>query len=263
MLNFHPRIRILNELNFFNNNKNYRKGLEWYKKQFDFDNKNEKYYIIGDKTTAYSRESRRIKKCLPDVKIIWIVRNPINRTYSHYWHGLKWGDEISSFEYALLKEKQRIKNNKKIYPKYHYISVSIYYKEINKFFEVFRRDQFYFLTFEELINNPIIEIKKIFKFLNIKNPITPSTNLNKNTTTVPANKYINRILGYFSERCLKFGFKVFSDFILVLLNLNLKLIMKRKYPKMNIKTREILKKFFESHNLKLKKILGLNIEDWI
>ncbi len=261
LLNAHPQIKVLNEINFFNNENNYRKGIEWYKKKFGYEIK-KKNLIIGEKTAAYTRASIRIKKALPDIQIIWIFRNPINRTYSHYWHGIKWGEEILTFEKALIKERVRIKNRKLLYPKYHYISASIYNKEVEEFLKLFNQKQFLYLTFEELIEKPTDIINRVYQFLNVEYPFSPPLEVKKNITEVPANNNANYILGSIYSKLLKYGLVVFSQIILIFMNLNIKISKKKRYPRMSLKTREVLKKNFKPYNSKLEELTKININNW-
>ncbi|MDZ7692679.1 MAG: sulfotransferase [Balneolaceae bacterium] len=75
-----------NEIHYFDKESNYRKGLDWYKKKFSA---SESTQIIGEKTPTYSYDPKvpaRIYKDFPDCKIVWLFRNPVDRTYSNYIH---------------------------------------------------------------------------------------------------------------------------------------------------------------------------------
>jgi len=218
--------------------------------------------VIGEKTAAYTRQPKRIKKILPDIPIIWIFRNPVYRTYSHYWHGIKWGEEILPFDKALTKEKVRIKKRKNPYPKYHYISASIYCKEVKEFLKLFKKSQFFFLTFEELIKNPNRVINKVYKFLKVKYPFSPQLEVKKNITEIPVNKNINFILGFIFSNLYKYHLVLFSQIILIFMKLNIKANKNKKYPAINLKTREFLKNFFKPYNVKLQELTEINIDTW-
>ena len=103
------------ELHFFDNYGGHKDrwslGLSWYKKQFLNASSAQ---LIGEKTPTYSYLNdvpKRIFETLPNVKLIWIFRNPINRTYSNYWHAVISGIENKSFNYAINNESKRIKKN--------------------------------------------------------------------------------------------------------------------------------------------------------
>lgn len=137
----HPQIFMPNrEVHFFNNEDNYKKGVKWYKKQFK---KASNDSVIGEKTPTYSylkKVPKRIHDILPEVKLIWIFRNPVDRTYSNYWHAYKKGMERLSFEKAIKNEKQGIKEN--IF--YGYKKRSIYVEQVKRYLKFFPKNKMFF-----------------------------------------------------------------------------------------------------------------------
>lgn len=146
----HPEIFMANkEIHFFDNDENYKKGIEGYEKFFD-GWKGEK--AIGEKTPNYlyyEKAPERIYKLLPDVKLIFVLRNPVDRAYSHYRHNVRIGQETLSFEKAIEKEEERIKNPrlKKIYS---YKDRGKYIIQIKRYAEYFPKSQMLFLLAEDL-----------------------------------------------------------------------------------------------------------------
>ena len=87
LLKSHPEIYISekNELHFFNVEENYKKGLQHYENFCEKGYKNQK--LIGEFTPDYLQYSfvpSRIKNDLGDVKIIIILRHPVDRAYSQF-----------------------------------------------------------------------------------------------------------------------------------------------------------------------------------
>ena len=80
----HPEIGVpVKELHFFN--ANYEKGLAWYEQQFGRCSEQ----IVGEATPTYGYHPhlpKIIKRDYPNVKIIWILRDPVFRSYSNYVH---------------------------------------------------------------------------------------------------------------------------------------------------------------------------------
>ena len=73
--------------------KIYCKGIDWYSSQF---NMNSSCLTLGEATVEYLVDPDapvRISKLFPNVKLIFILRNPIHRAWSHYWHRVKTGQE--------------------------------------------------------------------------------------------------------------------------------------------------------------------------
>ena len=99
-LNEHPEIFLPpNELHYFDLDQNYKKGLDWYRKQFNDKPKDAK--SVGEKTPDYLWTNRphqnkiniaeRIHQLDPDLKLIIILRNPVKRAISAYNHFLRNG----------------------------------------------------------------------------------------------------------------------------------------------------------------------------
>ncbi|MGC4020653.1 MAG: sulfotransferase domain-containing protein [Cyclobacteriaceae bacterium] len=88
-LSKHPDVfmSVQKELDFFVEQKNWKLGIDWYKKQFPVST-----IAIGESSPNYTKSlifgnvPDKIKSILPDVKLIYILRDPIKRLVSHYSH---------------------------------------------------------------------------------------------------------------------------------------------------------------------------------
>ncbi len=161
-LSSHPELSVpftRQELNFFN--AHWEAGKDWYESNFD----NNTHLKRGEINPNYSM-SRRLKKSLvpermyafcPDVKIIYIVRDPIERFISHVHHNLIGGRENRSIEEIVLDEKY----------KFGYISYGEYYFQIEKYLEFFKKDQILIISNDDLRSSVKITMSKIFKFLDV------------------------------------------------------------------------------------------------
>lgn len=239
-LNKHPDIYATGEAHFFN--ANYEKGIKWYENYFkEYDNQK----LIGEKTPAYFFEEEipeRVKKHLPDVKLIFIFRNPIKRAYSHYWHNVRHGrEEASSFEEAIdLKNELDSK----------YIDVSRYVNHVKRWLKYFPKKNMFFLTIEEIDQkklNEILEFLNIedkFDFGELKRYNIGGAVRSKTLAKIAQNKIVKKI-PYISE--------------LIKRGINMK---RGKTPPINSKTKERLQNYFIDYNLELEKITGLNTDFW-
>ena len=121
-LNEHPNIggAVIKEVSFFD--KNYHQGLAWYRAQFptplrklytrDVRKQN---YIVGEASPGYliyPHAPERIAKILPRVKLIALLRNPVERAYSQYRHNVERGYEQLSFADAIEAEEERTRAEK-------------------------------------------------------------------------------------------------------------------------------------------------------
>ena len=217
------------EIGYFDSN--YELGINWYKSMFPTKFQKEKIElktgicITGEDTPFYfwdKKAIKRIKQDIPKVKIIILMRNPIDRAYSNYHLGVRLGAESLTFEESIKKEMEHLmKNNElendnieKFLQPRSYIAKGLYYQQIKNWFNEFSKEQILVLSTENLAMKPHQTLKQIFNFLGLPNEQIQNIQ--------------NRKVG--------------------------------NYQKMDNGTREILKKIFQPHNEKLFKILGSKFE---
>jgi hypothetical protein len=162
----HSKISIpTDEVHFFNNDSNYNKGLDWYIDRLCF-NFTENTVLIGEKTPTYCYQpnvAKRIHGIFPDVKLIWIFREPVSRAYSNYMHAYQGGFDRLSFEEAIKREPDRIRKN--IF--FGYMERSRYALQVERFLELFPKEQMHFMLFEQFIADTQGELLRLFDFLGI------------------------------------------------------------------------------------------------
>ena len=171
----HPDIYINNdqdpaksEIHFFD--LNWSKGKEWYKKQFN--NSYNSHKMIGEKTPELMYLDYTfplIQSINTYVKIILILRNPIDRAYSAWKHALKYG-ETKNFEDAINDElNNKLDENKTFHTAIkHYLRRGLYYQQICNILKWFSRDNLLILINEEVIKDMTKEYNKVYSFLNLK-----------------------------------------------------------------------------------------------
>ena len=139
---------------FFFNNSNYQNGIDWYANTYYDDIKNEKWvldftpsYLYSDKALFRISEYSKGK----DLKFIVMLRNPVERAYSHYLHTLRDGLEDLDFNDAIQAESERLlnyENNLLSQLKYSYVYQSLYHKHLSKYFESFGRNNFFVINYD-------------------------------------------------------------------------------------------------------------------
>ncbi|SDC82728.1 MULTISPECIES: sulfotransferase [unclassified Candidatus Frackibacter] len=178
----HPNVipACKEEIQFFN--KNFNKGEDWYLNHFSEIRKLCKdKYITGEVSTNYffyPYVPQRVFRMLPEVKLIVLLRNPVNRAYAHYCGEVLKGIERLSFKKALEKEEERLfgeikkmKRDKDYFSfKYNHFSYkarSIYINQLKRWLNIFPREQLLILKSEDLYAGPEEVMNKIIKFLNL------------------------------------------------------------------------------------------------
>lgn len=116
---------------------------------------------------------KRIKKDLPNIKLIAILRDPVDRAYSNYHHLKKRGKESLSFEEAITKEQERIEQGDITEQKTFdlaYIDKGFYYTQLQSWFSIFGERNILVIQSESFYNEPEKTMREIYTFLNISTP---------------------------------------------------------------------------------------------
>ena len=133
------------------------KDLQWYKSFFNHW-AGEK--AIGEATVEYMVDENapsRIYQTIPHIKLIFIMRDPVQRAWSHYWHRVKMGEEKRDFE-AIINNKTSIE-----YP----IKYGLYATQIERYLSFFSKNQMKFVILDELKDNFPKTMRELFKFLEV------------------------------------------------------------------------------------------------
>ena len=174
----HPEVGMSHkkELHFFDNekffSKNYKKNYNKLHKNFDF-NSNKKVY--GEKTPIYMYWDQcieRIWKYNNEAKLIAILRNPIDRAFSHWNMEIDRKKETADFKSCIKYELDRIKEGSYIQHRVRsYVDRGFYYNQITRIYRYFKKDQVLFIKYEDFKNSQELSLVKIFDFLKINNKI--------------------------------------------------------------------------------------------
>ena len=185
----HPSVQpaVTKETHFFD--RYYDRGISWYKVCFPFKFQKfiakfflRKNFITGEATPRYIEHpytAEKILKITPNSKLIVILRNPIDRAYSHWNMNYQGGEkEDLPFEKAIEQERIRIegeyekmKKNTNYYARqfyrYSYLDRSTYVKYVEKWMKFFPKNQILILKSEDFFSNPQQVFDRICHFLNI------------------------------------------------------------------------------------------------
>ncbi len=247
------------EIPFFHDEDKFQKGIDWWLKENYHNVKHEKAIgVINPEYLFFPKACERIYKHLgPDIKIIIILRNPVERAYSHYMMNIRRGIENLSFEDALSEEKNRITLSD--YKKnYSYISRSLYSDQIKRFLKTFQKENFLFLSFEnDIIENRDLTLKKIEDFLEINHEninVNIKSNDAKESIYPSINKIIfgkNKIVKFVAN--ILFSKKMKHNIASKIYNFNIKPNSRRKFETQTKK--RLMKKYFQKDFSETKKLL--------
>ncbi len=108
----------------------------------------------------------RIRRYIPDARLIAILRNPADRAYSAFTHLVHHDVEpFTDFDRALQEEEARIEANWEW--TWHYKRAGFYYEQLSRHYETFDRDQIRVYLYEDLRDDPIGLLRDLFRFIGV------------------------------------------------------------------------------------------------
>jgi len=145
------------ELRFFTTQHNLHRGPDWYAAQFADAPEGA---VIGEASNAYTRHPvydgvpGRIAALLPQVRLIYLTRDPLKRIESHYRHRLVTGIEWRRPDAAVRADPR-------------YLAASLYGHQVAQYLEVFDPEQLLVIKSEDLFAEPHATLGRIATFLGI------------------------------------------------------------------------------------------------
>ncbi len=271
ILKNHPEITVSKprkETKFFYRDEEYQFGLPFYSKYFSYSKPRKAIGEFDPDYLYFPYVAERIYKTLGNkIKFIVILRNPVDRAYSHYLMSVKKGFEKLSFHEALLNESTRIasglreeKNN------FSYLNRGLYDEQLNRYFKYFPKENFLFINYEEEFNKDLTgTLKKIYEFLDI-NYAELNTNIKENIATNVKSEKLRDLM-----RRNKFLKEMAS---LIISNKEIRKSIKLKISGWNSTTskkktldhnfrQELIDNYFLKSINNLKSIVNIDLTSWI
>jgi hypothetical protein len=175
LLDKHPDVYMAKpaapEPKFFLVDDLYEKGLEYYSRTWFPDIGGAR--ISGEKSTDYLESAvaaSRIARDLPGAKLVFILREPVDRAYSNYLWTRMNGLETETFETALALEEQRereLPERLRFTRPYSYFSRGLYADLLQPYVDRFPRQQFLVLKFDDLVARPEHLTARLHRFLGV------------------------------------------------------------------------------------------------
>jgi hypothetical protein len=157
----HPEVFMSEEkeLDFFTSWNRRDRGLSWYEAQFPVDAP-----VRGESSPIYSAwphvlgVPEAIAETLPEVKLIYLVRDPVDRVVSHYLHLFGRGNETRELAEVVADEN---------FEESRYLAQSRYAMQLERYLEVFDRGDILVIEQEALEHDRAQTVRKVFNFLGV------------------------------------------------------------------------------------------------
>ena len=266
-LSEHPQVEMSSqkEPDYFSDKAIHEQGMYYAKNRINTLDKYDSLFVqkesvvYGEASVSYlfyENVAEDIKKYNPDAKIIIMLRNPIERAFSHYLMDYRLGLISDSFENVLAK-KSKHKNAHLFYQQY--IEVSKYSRQIQRYLDFFEKDNILFIDYEDFKKNVSKTVDQVYNFLNISTEFVADINTKHNTFIMPKNKIIRLIYSFvFLRKILTFLFPVY-----LVKNIRVLLFKSDKKPELLKETRSLLSIIFNDDIKKMEEVLAKNYSKWI
>ncbi|MFZ4522033.1 MAG: sulfotransferase domain-containing protein [Bacteroidales bacterium] len=176
----HPDIQLpkKKELHFFD--ENYSRGIDWY--LHFFNKKNTPVPVCTGEASPYyffhPLVPSRICNTYPGIKLILLLRNPVNRAYSQYQHMKRKGRISLSFEHCMRLEEDVLAGRKEafyqeedhsdlMYRRFSFLTRSRYAEQLTEWYRYFDREQLLIIRSEDYFEDAGQSFQQVFRYLGL------------------------------------------------------------------------------------------------
>ncbi len=178
----HPQCAasLTKEVHYFD--RAYQRGTNWYRTHFPVLGNDETVRACFESSPYYMFDPRvpsRVRELLPNVKLIFLLRNPVSRAYSHYQHSVRRGREKLAFADALEAEPARLAGERarllespfaqsNAHRFHSYVARGHYAEQLDEWLKFFRREQMLVVQAERMFKQPREVFAQVLDFLELE-----------------------------------------------------------------------------------------------
>ena len=201
--------------------------------------------------------AREIFKFNPEGKIIIILRNPIERTFSHFTAELRDGRvSTKDFIKCVMEDFEKSEDKCKKY----FVEESLYFRQVKRYLDIFPKGNVKVILFDDLKKDVKGICAELFEFIGVSANVDISFSDKKNQSYVPrfhtlnsfAKKIRRRFKGLFPEGVPP----LLKDFY------NL-IMMEKSKPVLSAEDRKFFMPFFKEDILKTQGLIGKDLSNWL
>jgi hypothetical protein len=219
------------------------------------------YSVIGDASPSYlwhPEVPQRIRAAAPEAKIALILRDPVERAYSHYLMDYREGAQSRPFYQALVDDMNRAQKGWGV--SYLYYELGLYAEQVERYFTIFRPERIKVLMFDDLRRDTPAVLREMAGFLGLDPQPLGRVDMSRqhNSYAAPRNQYLRRIAGAkFSRRVgrvlipHRLGAFIFE-----------RVFLKRAAkPPLDLRARELLCSLYDPELDRLERLLGRQLPE--
>ena len=221
---------------------------------------------IGESTVLYlyfyEEAIKNIKKYLGEnVKIIIMLRNPIDRAYSAFSFASRTHQENQNFRQALMNSLERYNNDETLSPMILYKELGMYYKMVEAYMQNFK--DVHLVIYDDFISQTDLEVRRVFDFLNISTTYNVCTD---NIINSGGRKWDSRVIKdlLMSEIGLK---KILRILLPKKIRINIKLFLINIFTSQADDINELTKKelldYYDRDIKSLEQLINRDLSKWM
>jgi len=164
---------------------------------------------VGDKSVGYLWDrnvAERIHAVAPQARIVIILRDPVERAYSHYQMSVRHGGESLSFLDALQRDNsESVRSNYWWNQHQMYVELGLYYEQVRRYLETFGREQVGVYLLEDLETDPLRVMSELCRHIGVDPALLDTEEIKRvrNPGVVPRSKWLYDVARFTVSRKLR------------------------------------------------------------
>ena len=265
-LNEHPEIEMSTqkETDFFSDSAIQKQGLYYGENRI---NTLEKYHNLfpttqekkyGEASVSYlfyEDVPEKIKAYNSKGKIIIMLRNLVDRAFSHYLMDYRLGLISSTLE-EVIECKSYNKKSKLFYQQY--IELGLYFKQVKRYLEIFGSENVHIILYQDFKNDIEVVMKKVYHFLEVDSKFEQKVEKKYNTFSIPKNNFIRIVYSFV-------GLRKFLKFVIpenLVKRMKNTFFKKDEKPELSLKLRKKMNELFLHDINLLEDLLSKDLSIW-
>lgn len=244
-LNQHPDVYISEpkEPLYFERTEEHSQGLSFYSRKYFRGWDHQQAIGDGNPNNLYlPHVPQLVRYALPEAHLIVILRNPVDRAYSHWWMRCSSGTEKLDFASALKK-----------YPGY--LERGYFSLQIRRYMELYPKPQIKLVFFQDLVNDPLSMVRELWDFIGVDSSYQLKSTRPRNAA------WGNTKIASLIRLTLKYQIQRLAPEILRS-SVRSAIGTISKPPEIDSEVRSWLLRHYEPYNRELESIAGRNLSEW-
>lgn len=205
----------------------------------------------------YPRSADRMRQVIPDAKLICVLRDPVERAYSHWALARRSGFEpLADFEAGVAAEGERWRQDWSM--RHTYARASLYHDGLRAFIDRFPRERILVLMFEEFVRDPLVVMREVYRYIGVEENFVPDVGVRYNRSLLPRNALVREAFGR-HPRLRRLLLRNLSPRVATRIG---DLLMRRP-PGLDPRVRARLLPRFEADVRALERLLDRDLGDWL